>query len=62
MAVRASYAAALLQSVTDNTLGAALAGITVWIINYILPMLLGSVFLATLKKKQHADTRQTESQ
>ncbi|MBP5318757.1 MAG: flippase-like domain-containing protein [Paludibacteraceae bacterium] len=62
MAVRASYAAALLQSVTDNTLGAALAGIMVWIINYILPMLIGSFFLATLKKKQHDDPQPTEDQ
>ena len=49
--VRGSCAILLLGAFTDNTLGLSLAAISVWFINYVCPMLTGSVLLL-LQKKQ----------
>lgn len=48
-AVRASYAVFFIGFFSDNTLGIASAGILLWVINFIVPMLVGSVFFAKTK-------------
>lgn len=49
--IRSSIGIALIGSFTSNTVGVALAAISVWLINYVIPMLTGSVLLL-LQKKQ----------
>lgn len=51
MGIRGSIGIALIGSFTPNTVGVALAAISVWLINYVIPMLTGSVLLL-LQKKQ----------
>lgn len=51
MGIRGSIGIALIGSFTSNTVGVALAAISVWLINYVIPMLTGSVLLL-LQKKQ----------
>ena len=48
-AVRASSAVFFIGFFSDNTLGIASAGILLWLINFITPMLVGSVFFAKTK-------------
>ncbi|MED9995965.1 MAG: lysylphosphatidylglycerol synthase transmembrane domain-containing protein [Paludibacteraceae bacterium] len=45
MGIRGSLAIMFLGSFTQNTVGVALAAIGIWFINYVMPMLLGSVLL-----------------
>ncbi|MBO7160498.1 MAG: flippase-like domain-containing protein [Paludibacteraceae bacterium] len=51
MGIRGSIGIALIGTFTSNTVGVALAAISVWLINYVIPMLAGSVLLL-LQKKQ----------
>jgi hypothetical protein len=51
MGIRGSIGIALIGTFTSNTVGVALAAISVWLINYVIPMLTGSVLLL-LQKKQ----------
>ena len=48
--IRSSIGIALIGSFTSNTVGVALAAISVWLINYVIPMLTGSVLLLLQKK------------
>lgn len=48
--IRGSYAILILGVFTNNTVAVALSGISLWILNYVLPMLLGSYFLAKSQK------------
>lgn len=50
MGIRGSIAIALLGLFTPNTVGVALAAIGVWFINYVFPMISGSVLLLYTKK------------
>lgn len=45
MGIRGSVAIALIGAFTPNTVGVALAAISVWFINYVCPMLVGSLLL-----------------
>ncbi|MDR1678280.1 MAG: flippase-like domain-containing protein [Prevotellaceae bacterium] len=45
-AVRASYAVVVLGMFSGNTVGIATAGVVVWLVNFVLPMLGGSYFFA----------------
>lgn len=51
MGIRGSYAILIIGAFTQNTIGAALAAIGVWFINYVCPMLTGSVLLLYTKKQ-----------
>ncbi len=45
-AVRASYAVFFIGFYSNNVIGIASAGILLWFINFIIPMLIGSIFFA----------------
>jgi hypothetical protein len=47
--IRASYAVFFIGFFSENTIGIATAGILLWIINFILPMIAGSFFFAKTK-------------
>ena len=47
--VRVSFAVFLIGFFSDNLIGIASAGLLLWIINFVLPMLAGSVFFAKTK-------------
>lgn len=49
-AIRSSYAVMFIGVFSNQTVGIALAGICIWVINFVIPMLVGSVFL--VKKGQ----------
>jgi hypothetical protein len=48
-AIRGSYSILFIGAFSENLIGIATAGITIWIINYCLPMIVGSVFFAKSK-------------
>ncbi|MCQ2350475.1 MAG: flippase-like domain-containing protein [Paludibacteraceae bacterium] len=48
--IRGAYASLLIGSITANQVGAALAAVTVWFINYVIPMIVGSIFVAKHKQ------------
>lgn len=48
-AVRASIAVMILGVFTDNEIGILLSGILIWLINFIVPMISGSVFVVKSK-------------
>ena len=50
MGIRGSLAIVFLGAFSENTVGVALASISIWLINYVCPMLLGSVLLLRTKK------------
>ena len=50
MGIRGSLAIVFLGAFSENTVGVALASISIWLINYVMPMLLGSVLLLRTKK------------
>ncbi len=49
VAVRGSYAMIFIGAFTENMVGVAVAGIAIWLINYCLPLLVGSVFFSKSK-------------
>ncbi len=49
VAVRGSYAMIFIGAFTENLVGVAVAGIAIWLINYCLPLLVGSVFFSKSK-------------
>lgn len=53
-ALRASYAVATIGVFSENTLGIAIAGISIWFINTVLPMLPGSYFLTQKKSRERS--------
>lgn len=48
-AIRGSYAIIFIGAFTDNVLAVAAAGITLWLINYCLPMIIGSFVFSKSK-------------
>lgn len=48
-AVRASTAVVVLGLFSANVVGIAAAGVSIWLINFVLPMLAGSIFLSKAK-------------
>ncbi len=48
-AVRASVAVLVFSLFTQNQLGVAAAGISIWIVNFVFPMIVGSYFVAKTK-------------
>jgi MFS family permease len=49
VAIRASYAVFFIGFFSSNTIGIASAGVLLWFINFIAPMLIGSIFFAKTK-------------
>ena len=47
LGIRGAFAMLLLGAVTTNTVGAAMAAVTVWAVNYIIPVITGSTLVAT---------------
>ena len=45
MGIRGTSAVLVLSAVTQNTLGVALAAVALWFLNYVIPMLTGSLLL-----------------
>ncbi len=50
-AVRASVAVLIFGLFTQNQLAVAVAGISIWVVNFIFPMIFGSYFVAKIKTK-----------
>lgn len=50
LGIRGAYAMLLLGAVSSNTVGAAMAAVMVWAVNYIIPVLAGSFLVAGFKK------------
>lgn len=50
MAVRGSYAAFIFRCFTPNYFGAIIASSLTWLINFCIPMLIGSLFVKFIKK------------
>jgi hypothetical protein len=48
-AVRASMAVLIIKVFSGNTVGIAAAGISIWLINFVIPMIVGSYFLSKTK-------------
>ncbi|MBO6034513.1 MAG: flippase-like domain-containing protein [Paludibacteraceae bacterium] len=46
LGIRGAFAMLLLGAVTTNTVGAAMAAVTVWAVNYIIPVITGSTLVA----------------
>lgn len=44
--VRSSIAVLILSVFSSNTIGVAIAGVSIWLVNFVLPMLIGSVFMS----------------
>jgi len=51
VAVRSSYAVLIIGAFSGQVIGIALAGVCIWVVNFVLPMLAGSVIM--VKKKQY---------
>lgn len=49
VAVRSSYAVLVIGAFSANVVGIALAGVCIWAVNFIIPMLLGSVIMVRKK-------------
>lgn len=56
LGVRGSYAVLFIGAFASNTVGAALAGMSVWFINYVIPMMVGSIFVGKMKKQGESTT------
>jgi hypothetical protein len=50
LGIRGSYAIIIIGAFTHNAPAVALAGVTVWLINYVVPMIAGSLLLTAKKK------------
>ena len=50
MGIRGSYAVIIIGAFSHNPPAVALAGVTVWLINYVIPMITGSLLLTAKKK------------
>ena len=48
-AIRGSYAVIFVGMFSDNSVGIALAGVLVWFVNAVIPMIIGSVFFSKTK-------------
>ena len=48
-AIRSSYAVFFLGIFSDQTVGIALSGICIWVVNFVLPMIVGSVIMVKEK-------------
>ena len=57
MGIRGTSAVLVLSAVTQNTLGVALAAVGVWFLNYVIPMLIGSLLLM----KQERNEKNTDT-
>jgi hypothetical protein len=44
-AIRTSMAILVIGTFSENTIGIAAAGMSIWLINFVLPMAVGSLFL-----------------
>ncbi|MDO9153639.1 MAG: lysylphosphatidylglycerol synthase domain-containing protein [Paludibacter sp.] len=51
-AIRGSYAVFFIGSFSAQTVGVALAGVSIWVVNYVFPMLLGYTFLLNHSSKK----------
>lgn len=49
LAIRSSYAVLIIGTFSNNVVGIALAGMCLWIVNFVIPMLIGSVVLVRKK-------------
>lgn len=49
LGIRVSYAILLLGYFSDNTIGIGAAGMLLWLINFVVPMLIGSLYFAKIK-------------
>jgi hypothetical protein len=49
VAIRSSFAVLIIGAYSHNIVGIALAGMCLWIINFVLPMLMGSVIMVRAK-------------
>ena len=49
--IRGTYAILLLGAFTANTVGVALSAMSLWFINYVIPMLVGSLLLIKTERK-----------
>ena len=57
MGIRGTSAVLVLSAVTQNTLGVALAAVALWFVNYVIPMLVGSLLLMkTNRNEKNTDT------
>lgn len=59
--IRGSYAALIMGTVSDNIAGAALAGIAVWLLNYVLPMIVGSLLMLKNNDLQNKSIKNEEN-
>lgn len=59
--IRGAYAALIMGTVSDNTAGAALAGIAVWLLNYVLPMFVGSLLMLKNNDLQNKSIKNEEN-
>ncbi|MGC3978119.1 MAG: lysylphosphatidylglycerol synthase transmembrane domain-containing protein [Paludibacteraceae bacterium] len=50
-AVRASIAVLILGAFSNNEIGVLLTGLLIWLVNFIIPMIVGSVYM--MKEKKH---------
>ena len=50
--IRGSSAVLVLGTITQNTLGVALAAVALWFINYVIPMLVGSLLLMKTERNE----------
>ena len=51
LGIRGSSALLVMEPLLGNTLGVALAAMSLWFINYVIPMLVGSLFLIKTERK-----------
>lgn len=55
--IRGTYAILLLGAFTANTVGVALSAVGLWFLNYVIPMLVGSLLLIkTNRNEKNSDT------
>ena len=55
--IRGTYAILLLGYFTSNTVGVALSAVGLWFLNYVIPMLIGSLLLIkTNRNEKNTDT------
>ena len=50
--IRGSSAVLVLGTITQNTFGVALAAVALWLINYVIPMLVGSLLLMKTERNE----------
>jgi uncharacterized membrane protein YbhN (UPF0104 family) len=49
--IRGTYAILLIGAFTNNSVGVALSAVGLWFINYVIPMLVGSLLLIKTERK-----------